>query len=90
MPLSGLTEISGFGCAAAPDPSKAERLVSDVERTKTNFERLLEHLREGSLAAQFVIAHLNRGAKTTPSALREVLQNRFAALKQPYAEDADK
>jgi len=64
-------------------------LVPYSDPPKTNFDRLLEHLPQDSLAAQLVAAHLNRGTRTSAAAMREVLQERLAALKSAYAEPPD-
>jgi hypothetical protein len=63
--------------------------VSGTNPPKTNFDRLLEHLPQGGLAAQLVAAHVNRGSKTSAAAMREVLQQRLAVLKSAHAEPAD-
>ncbi len=57
--------------------------------TKTNFDLLLEHLPEDSLAAAFVTAHVNRGATSSVTAIRQVVKDRLAALKDAHAERAD-
>lgn len=63
--------------------------MSDDNAPKTNFDLLLEHLIDASLAAQMVAAHLARGAKTSDAAMREVLQARLTILKATYAESPD-
>ena len=56
---------------------------------KSNFDLLLEHLPEDSLAAALVAAHVNRGTANSAVAVRQVLNDRLATLKDAYAERAD-
>ena len=56
---------------------------------KSNFDLLLEHLPQDSLAAALVASHINRGTTGSAAAMRQVLKDRFAALKDAYAERAD-
>lgn len=63
--------------------------MSEPENPQTNFDLLLQHLPDGSLAAQMVAAHIDRGTKTSVAALREVLQSRIATLKAAHAERPD-
>jgi hypothetical protein len=53
---------------------------------RTNFERLLSHLQEGSLAAQLVSAYAQPGEQTPAQALGKVIADRLDALKHSYDE----
>jgi hypothetical protein len=57
--------------------------------SKSNFDLLLEHLHQDSLAAALVIAHVNRGGADSADAMRQVLKDRLVALKAAYVERAD-
>lgn len=56
---------------------------------KSNFDLLLEHLPEDGLAAALVTAHVNRGTLASADAMRQILKDRLAALKDAHAERAD-
>lgn len=66
-------------------PESQERVV----QPKSNFDLLLEHLPEHSLAAALVTAHINRGATSSIDAIRQVVSDSLAALKAAYVEPAD-
>jgi hypothetical protein len=51
---------------------------------QTNFERLLSHLQENSLAARLVSAYAGPGAQTVAEAVSKVIAARLAELKRRY------
>lgn len=54
-----------------------------------NFDRLLKHLKAGSLAASFVQAHRAPGAASPRDALRAVLKTRLEQLRRTLAGTKD-
>ena len=56
---------------------------------KSNYDLLLEHLDQDSLAATLVTAHVNRGGAGSAEAMRQVLKDRIATLKAAYVERTD-
>jgi hypothetical protein len=53
-----------------------------IEPAKSNFDLLLEHLPQDGLAAALVVAHVNRGTAGSAEAMRQVLKDRLATLKE--------
>jgi hypothetical protein len=49
--------------------------MTDDIKSHSNFERLLEHLQQGSLAAKFVSAYIEQFGKEPAEALRKVIFN---------------
>lgn len=49
----------------------------DDKSTEDNFERLLSHLKDGSLAAQLVARYQNPGEGTPAESLKQVILDRL-------------
>lgn len=54
---------------------------------QSNFERLIAHLRDGSLAAKLVSAYAAPGERTPAQAVSKVMADRLDELKSSYVED---
>lgn len=63
--------------------------MADTEPSQSNFERLAQHLKPGSLAARLVGAHISGTAGAQEAALRTVITDRLNELRQAYAGTAD-
>jgi len=59
------------------------------DNEKTNFDGLLEHLPEDSLATKLVRAYVAGNRALPADALRSVLNDRLQELKEIYAERED-
>jgi hypothetical protein len=56
---------------------------------KSNFDLLLQHLQQDSLAAALVTAHVNRGTMSSIDAVRQVVEDWLTELKAAYVEHSD-
>ena len=62
-----------------PSIEAAETYMPEQNPSSDNFNRLLSHLKDGSLAAQLVQAYRNPGATTSTKALKNIIHE---GLKQ--------
>jgi hypothetical protein len=63
--------------------------MTDDIKSHSNFERLLEHLQQGSLAAKFVSAYIEQFGKEPAEALRKVIFKRLEQVRDEYDRHRD-
>jgi hypothetical protein len=56
--------------------------MSGEEKPQNNYDRLLKHLKHGSLAASLVQAHRNSDADEPTKSMKAVLSERIAQMRQ--------
>jgi hypothetical protein len=63
--------------------------MTDATAPATNFGRLAQQLKAGSLAARLVDAHIAASPATQEAALKTVITDRLNELRQAYAAAED-
>lgn len=61
------------------------KLNTDKPKPQDNFDRLLKHLKDGSLAAHLVHAHRNPGTVAPAEAKKAILTDRLEQVRKDFA-----
>ena len=63
--------------------------MDEADQPKTNFERLLAHLRESSLAAKLVATQVDPENEEPSEALSKVILDRLDQVRREYEQPSD-